>query len=127
MKQTTARPEVFDQNSTKTTNGRPRTDETPTSAPGPGPTPRWIECKTTTSESTPGKLFSGLRMREDVRALEKKGDMKFNPSHRGRVETLHREIYSNGIKDDFLSGTCRHVQGNRRTGDRTCICQGPRW
>lgn len=72
IKETTSSMEVFNQSSTRKADGLPRTEEISTSTlssePGTDSEARCIKCKTRNIDSRPGKLFTGLRMREDVLA-----------------------------------------------------------
>lgn len=72
IKETTSSMEVFNQSSTRKADGLPSTEETSTSTASPGPgtdsEPRRIKCKTRNIDSGSGKLFTGLRMREDILA-----------------------------------------------------------
>lgn len=78
IKETTSSMEVFNQSSTL-----PSTEETLTSTASPEPRtdsePRRMKCKTSNMDSGTGKLFTGLRMREDILAdmmKRHKGEVK---------------------------------------------------
>ncbi|XP_051268133.1 uncharacterized protein LOC127370259 [Dicentrarchus labrax] len=71
IKDTTLSSEVFNQDTTQNADGLPRTEETPvtTMSPGSETEPRFITWETNNNVQAPTeKLFSGLRMREDVLA-----------------------------------------------------------
>lgn len=95
IKETTSSMDVFNQRSTL-----PSTEETSTSTVSPEPRtdsePRRIKCKTRNFDSGTGKLFTGLRMREDILA----DMMKLHKSEVKNEDIAPANRPENGGKED---------------------------
>lgn len=115
IKETTSRTDAFNQSSQSKADGLPRTEEGSTSTSRPEPAtddaePRCRKCKVTKPESRTGKLFTGLRMKEDVLT----DLMKFHRSEVKAVAATNRP--GNGRREDDPGGNSLKCSKPLETG-----------